>query len=617
MTPVTIIVIDHLDLSWIQSLDPSVSYKIFPIGVSSQSLKSLLKTVESSLILQFIELPFDAETSKLVRNWMLDLSFKIESKITPDWRYLSASEKNSWKVKLPSRLYSIARLRQAIQKEENIKEILFEVNDRELKQFVSKTLCSNNGSTLSITLGHWIKFGLVCTRQWIISSAGVLIKWFLSPREYLNLKKGETAWFSFFPDFWDRPFESSRREKFFGSLPAQNSAPNSWRFWLWLNAPIEIYKNRGRFEDFAQCSVVLNSFSRVSDVLVNNPLGILFSLIGAVSRLRLVNEFQFQQIDVRQLIALELIESFGNSEFFKAKYLECALLRATDVLKPKRFLFRLEFQPFEFQIMKCLGSKSETIGYQHAAFSENFLSYFFSKDELAGNQKLIPDVVWTVGPYAADRLRRAYGQMSKIVEVGPARYEPLQKYISNGINKEQICKKLMIGKNEFVIFVGTSLIFEESLNLVLSLDKLIASLDKAPRIIIKTHPSVTFGEKLKREMLRVTNEKSSVLLADTGMSTYDLLSASDLAVLTGSSLAIEALLLGVLPLVLKVPESFANDPLEAIAGSRFQYSDQGQLTAKLKDLSSLEKDELRKLGERWFAFRHFENRNLFDLESYR
>jgi hypothetical protein len=218
-------------------------------------------------------------------------------------------------------------------------------------------------------------------------------------------------------------------------------------------------------------------------------------------------------------------------------------------------IYRLEFQPFECALLYGIKGRTGAVAFQHSLFGRNYLPYFFVPGELsekgagAGARQAmpVPDLVLTSGSFGRD-VMLANGLPAESVEVcGPVRYSELRRYLSRPRDRAGVRALLGVAAGATVLLVATAVSREEARSLFAALA---ATLPQGVemQLLFKSHPALPLDQEFIR-MVGGPTESAFCRILPPGTELYDALVASDAVVLTSSTLALEAVVLGVLPIV--------------------------------------------------------------------
>jgi surface carbohydrate biosynthesis protein (TIGR04326 family) len=313
----------------------------------------------------------------------------------------------------------------------------------------------------------------------------------------------------------------------------------------------------------------------------------------------------FAGFNVAPLVVNEIYRSMTSSEFF----LDLLMMRAfeilTEQLPTRAVIYRVEFQPFEKAILYGIRGKSLAIAFQHSTFGRNYLPYFFVPGEIAlyrsnGSESThmpLPDLVFTTGAYALDVLERNGFPRASLDVCGPVRFARLSKYIRDRQTKAALREKLGLSMSKKVFLVMTSVVREESMSLLAALSFALGELDEAPYIVFKSHPAMPMDGEFKRLVVPTLSDGDyRVLPVDAPI--YDYMSLSEGVILAGSTVCLEAMVLGAIPIVFESKVVFDAKSMAEIGQAVLQVSNHRELKKAIGWVSAGDKrvNEMRRFA---------------------
>jgi hypothetical protein len=100
------------------------------------------------------------------------------------------------------------------------------------------------------------------------------------------------------------------------------------------------------------------------------------------------------------------------------------------------------------------------------------------------------------------------------------------------------------------------------------------------RLVVKTHPANPLGDAAVQAVFEVLGRHRCSIVPPGGKM-YDYIAAADVLVTVGSSIAFEAMALGVMPIVFENPETFAMNSLVDFQSALFVVHNAGELRTAL------------------------------------
>ena len=341
---------------------------------------------------------------------------------------------------------------------------------------------------------------------------------------------------------------------------------------IWLSPwkKLIVHRNWLRQLKINNKTLILDKILNIKDAMSLFRLNTFLILLSILVRKNRVNIGSLDGIKIDGIIYDELYRSFSSSTFFEALLIDKALQKVS-LVNLKLLIFRLEFQPHERALLYNTKRQVKSIGFQHSALSKNFMNYVFMKDELGtywnnkndSSSMPLPEHIFTSGQVGSDFMSEAGYPLKNIDIVGGVRFAEMYNYIKQKSNKIDLRIKYDLPLDKSIIFAPTSLLVDETINM---LDTLIFSIKETQKeyfLILKCHPasnSKLFARKIEH-FLDSNWDSSSYCFITQSINTYDYILLSDLSVFLGGSLVIEALLLGESPLVYLPSSNFSHNPI--------------------------------------------------------
>jgi len=499
------------------------------------------------------------------------------------WWYLPISEKNIWIDKTIHRLYEIKRLKYILNKNDYVK-IYCCIGDSILKDsFTQMALIKRIPFIKNITNNRKKQrrfvFLLFCITYYFNVSkvfTSVLIKklLLLNYRESLNSVHGinSVGIFSYFPLFWKDLDTDQPRNIFLNRLPYEIAKTYNVTHIIWLSQWKKLIVNRNWLRQLKinNKTCILDKIINIKDVLSLFNISIFLVLLSILVSKNKVKIGSIDGIKIDNIIFDELYRSFSSTTFFEALLIDSALQKVS-IENLKLLIFRLEFQPHERALLYNTKGQVKSVGFQHSALSKNFLNYVFLKDELGthwnskndSSSMPLPEHIFTSGKVGSDFMSRAGYPLKNIDIVGGVRFAEICNYKKQKSKKIDLRIKYDLPLDQSIIFAPTSLLVDETINMLDSLIFSIKEKQKEYFLILKCHPasnSKLFARKIDHYLDSNWDNSSYCFIAQS-VNTYDYILLSDLSVFLGGSLAIEALLLGERPLVYLSSSNFSHNPI--------------------------------------------------------
>ena len=480
------------------------------------------------------------------------------------WWFLEVSEKSAYRGLLINRLFYLALVRSIINAT-LCRKVYLCLADTVLSQSLANGLSRLNVdcvkvevegrvaspgalSWLSVHLKNALGVGIFQVLQQLMVRGLRISNSQLPPSQSVLL-------FSFYPRMWSFPYSEEASEWFFGHFPKFLPAQQPAYYSIWLTAwPWEIWKRRRELRSFFrhQKAFFLMRFVGLRAIagLLHPKWWLLhFRLSNVQGRSK---SLYFASFDVGNMVYEELHRSLSSSEFFHDLLLVRAWRSLSKSLLVTAVLYRLEFQPFENAILYGIAGRARTVAFQHSSFGRNYLPYHFVPGELgfprhAGSMPLA-DLVVMSGEFGREVMLKN-GYRSEAVEVcGPLRYRKLLSRVSQLSDRSaEACKRLGVNRTTKILVVATSVSRQDAEGLLAALQECAAVLGGA-MIMFRSHPALPL-EKEFLEAARSCAGLSQSRVLGSVEELYDALLLANAAVVNNSTVAFEALVLGVAPVI--------------------------------------------------------------------
>ncbi|MCM8789796.1 MAG: hypothetical protein NC916_02080, partial [Candidatus Omnitrophica bacterium] len=482
------------------------------------------------------------------------------------WWFLNISEKNIWTDQTVHRLYALARLGPTGLKRSSNKSILLFVFSYYIQ-----------------ALKEVLKLGvkLLCLRTMGLNRKREIPEW-------------KAAFFGLYPAWWRNPISKNTTDIFFQEIPLIMGKKVTTGHLVWLEPWRQILKKRKRLLSFLNRKdvVVLEQELRLSDILsVFDPV-IIGKLVKAL-KLSASVLVSFKGVNISPFVQEEIFNSGTSPLFFQALLLDPAM-RRTQLQHLGSLFFRLEFQPLERALLYNTFGKTKSIGFQHSVLSKNFFNYRFMVGELGEywNRRKdpmimpLPDFILLSGELGYRFMKEAGYPEENLYICGGIRFTPLFKYLEHRPSLQVLREKYSLPADKKVILIATSPLPRETSRMLEDLFDAIGSDDQF-RIIIKVHPNAVAIPGFLKKVRKIIESKrwagGAEIITSRGV-LYDYISLSNAILLTGGTVALEAMLLGVVPIIYKCSSQFSHNPMLGYPESVFLVSDSQSLKKALKEI---------------------------------
>ncbi|MGQ0665951.1 MAG: hypothetical protein ACT4O4_02860 [Nitrospiraceae bacterium] len=535
------------------------------------------------------------------------------------WWFLEISEKSAYRGELINRLYQLA-LVQAVFDFHTYEKVWICLKDEVLARTIEKGLRESSIETVLVgTERDRTTRGAV---QWLLvhftNALGVGALHFLqlvlirglnitrarlpSPRSLLL--------FTFYPRMWSAPYRREASEWFFGSLPEHFPDRVSSSYVVWLTAwPWEIWRNRKE----------LRTFFRTRKALWLAPFAGTRALMSVVAprwwmlHVRLSDAWQrsasllFGLFDLGDAVRDELHRSLSSPELFRDLLLVDACKRLTASVPASTVLYRLEFQPFESAILFGTRGQASTLAFQHSTFGKNYLPYHFNRAEVApsgvSGAMPLPDVILASGEYGRAAMLRN-GCPSQSIEVcGPLRYRSFFGRVRERQTGGVVAKRTPDASAAKSLVVATAVSRPDAEGLIEALGACLHLLENTT-VLFRSHPALPLETRFEELVGRRLGAGRYKFLA-SAEELYDALADADGAVMNYSTVMMEAVELGVVPVIFESgavfdPKALEQDEWAGIIATNAEELARGIEHSLRSDESLRQRHGLVEQGRQWF-----------------
>jgi surface carbohydrate biosynthesis protein (TIGR04326 family) len=319
--------------------------------------------------------------------------------------------------------------------------------------------------------------------------------------------------------------------------------------------------------------VPLQRFIRLRDaVRLLSPARFL-KLLRVQRALREPLAIGFGTFDISKLVASEILTSISDAELFFDQLLESGLTRYAAGMRPAALVYRVEGQPWENALLAAARRTGTFVtGFFHSPFGERYPALRFAPGEIGGaghgaGRRALPDGMLVCGRTVRRYLEADGYPASRIVECGPQRHADFVRFLRERPTRAELRARLGLPQRVRVHYVALAIVEAETEGLFACLERALADSDDF-RLLIKTHPNRPQADPSTEAALRVLGARRTSLVP-AGASMYEYLAASDTMICIGSTVAFEAMALGVMPVVYEHPGTFAVTSLRAFEQSLY------------------------------------------------
>jgi hypothetical protein len=362
-------------------------------------------------------------------------------------------------------------------------------------------------------------------------------------------------------------FPTNTSDTYFGDLPSKLCNDQS-------NAIVCICAGKQVVFDKKSNVIVLESFSDITNVLS--------AWFSSFTQSLLIS-FKTPKVG-KDLLSYELSKFIRNMEikkgdFFYYSFLSLTFKNLFSILKPSILVYPFENRSWEKLLLlsayeaQCL----KTVGYQHSSITPRHLSLKISKREF--NTKEYPNKIITVGSITFDWLKRNSPAIADRIIIGGS----LRK----------IKAKFNLPESKGIL-VAISSSLDEAKKMLLIVNEVSKGLTNPIPIIVRSHPTINIDT-----LFNSMSWPTYVVLSKNRDLNQDIFE-SHIIIYSSSTVAIEGMLCGRLPIFLNIGDCPSGDPL--LGKSTFSSSSSTEILSILNQLANFNKIELKRAQIRAIKF---------------
>lgn len=522
------------------------------------------------------------------------------------WWYLEASEKSPFRDPLIHRLYHLALVRLVLEATP-YEEVRLDVADASLAQAFRSGLhgLSAHGqrpAPAGRKSRGWspLRYGWSVLRLFLyyLGARGASAVVGLPARNGGDL---DAVFFTMYPQWWLSPWSGSASDRFFSAAPEGARTG----FVAWMAQPLQLLRHRREVRQIAAAQRVIPLQAFLSPARAAGVLSprLFLTVRRAARRFERLPDLTFAGFGVSSLVAECVGRSLCAPELFQNLMIEWAMSAFLRRCRPRAIAYRLEGQPLEHAILNAAGD-TPTAGFMHSPFGENYLPMRFAPGEVeehrsrrrGSRDRPLPAALLACGEAGVERLVRDGFARTAIAACGPQRHAAFLRYLAERPPRATIRARLGVADTDPLIFVAIAIIPQETEALFAALESALAGIGRY-RLVVKPHPNRPEGDLPLREALsRLGTERAMPLPASLSM--YDAITAADAVVCIGSTVAFEAMALGVMPVVFEPPLFYATTSLAHYDDSLWVVREAAGLRDALREIMVMSQLTRRK-AERW------------------
>lgn len=429
-------------------------------------------------------------------------------------------------------------------------------------------------------------------------------------RSRIKIKDHSILFFTFYPYFWNKSSKNSMTELFFQSLPARLNEQHPICYITWLSLGLrDLWSKRSKLiNDFKYENIVpIETYLSLKDFLDTFFISAYYILMVLKFRRRIMNTIreQYEGYNITNIILNEFNQCLATHEIITCVLMMKACSNTIGQNKINALIYRVEFQPYERAIIYGAKNNCTTIAFQHQALARNHLQYFFPKEEISSYYKNkndpdnlpLADYYMVAGEYPFGVLLNSGFPREVLNICGPVRYANLVEYLKKKDDKNYIRKKYGYSEKDKIFLIASPVTKEEVFSLMLSLCQVMNEYEENILFLLKSHPVVKFDEEIVK-IIDITSPDMKYRILPDDINLNDYLSLSDALILTGTTMGIEAICLGVVPILFENDSSFSLNPLLEIRDSCFCVRNAQELKQAIISVIN-DREEVEKIRRNW------------------
>ncbi|MFA4905550.1 MAG: hypothetical protein WC645_03505 [Candidatus Margulisiibacteriota bacterium] len=533
------------------------------------------------------------------------------------WWFNKMSEKGGWGTPLINRIYHL-ELVDRISSLNTYQELWVEVNDPAFVKLLRdnqkifgtvKVVAGSKARRINKSVKYLLRV------MWNIFGQQINI---FMRRFILGLRRAKTQvedraimLFTLFPYFWSKPSGPKRTELFYRSLFGRIKEKHEVYYLAWLTTPWLAFwgESKNLAEQMRAGNIIVLE-------LYLKPLDFLRILFASLIYLKKIVVFHLSwRNKIREYYGKYDITSIVLDEydyFLVAPEIILSLsiaYAADSFLSGNRaacIIYRNEFQPHERGLLYGARKHCLTIGFQHQAIAKNHLQYVFLPEEIkhyydnreSPESLPLPDKHLVAGEYPFKVLTAGGFPGADIDICGPVRYAKMVECIKTILPKYDLRLKHQFNNDDNIFLIAAPVVKADAINFAVGLAQAVKGKPKNNMLfLVKSHP-VTKYDTLISDIVTGLNPSLSLRFLPDNIDLNDFIGISDAVILTGSTVGLEAICLGTLPILFENHHSFSLNPLLEIDDSYLTVTDEKELASAI-DLVVKHKHEMQAIKDQW------------------
>ena len=531
-------------------------------GIQNAGFLALMEVKDKKLIEKFDKSSnnlvdvseYVAEANQLVRSFysteyidfMKEFLSQLSNQESSDVAFLDFTERSPFKGALANQLYTLALAHLAMIKCD-IKSISPELKDKNLNRVIIGRF------DLPIpTKRVYVRYLIQVLRFFLFN--------YMIPKVFGLLRKNKTkftnSFFTIYPYWWLGSSTPNPEERFFPDISdLSNKSKSGYLTWLEYSFQ-NIWTKRRQIKEFGKRDNVefLNAYMKLTD----------FAPLISIHRIRDFEKLltwdlkkstlRIGTFDVDELVRQDIARSLSEGEYVRSKLINSAMKRYVEETQPATVVFRYENQPIDRAIISGVGQVTKSVGYWHTALSlcENYLSLWNIQDleeifyvnnivnSVWPSRMLYPNII------CRDSILRENYPANLMYQIDLTRHKRvLDMYLSHKTATLGSVETLKQANRIIVV----SLTADESSSLLMLSATISACRNLNDlKVFIKPHPAWSFNLE-EIETMHTAADAKKFQVVNNNESIFGILQSANLLVTSGTQMAFEGMLLGVMPII--------------------------------------------------------------------
>lgn len=380
--------------------------------------------------------------------------------------------------------------------------------------------------------------------------------------------------FTVYPQWWLEPHSNRRRDRFF---PPLRSAQAQYVCWVGFGVR-SAWRNRLSLAERARHWTILQAQVRLSSAMQIFSIRAFARARHFWNRAATRLSATFAGFPVSRILLRDIGAALCGADLPRNRLIYLAVRRVAEG-EARAIVFRDECQPVDRAVQLAVRARLSAIGLRHSALDRNYLPFHSARGEIAASLARapgavpMPDAIIAPGP-ACVRVALEQGYPSdRVFWCGPSRHHELASYRESRRGREAARRLVGLPAAARVVLVATSVSRLESESLLTSLSSTSAARDVT--VIVRLHPAGGVSREVV-DRLRSLNWR---ICPDGAM--YEHLECADVVVTPGSTIAFDAISLGVMPIAYEWRATFSALSLKDFADCCFVATDATELDQAL------------------------------------